>query len=406
MRRRQFLVGEAWVGTLGSKDARRAVRAGKLLPPRPNNVPAPGPLLPRRSRRSRCTRLAAREAPLAAHASPRAAHCRFRRARAQQTRYWPNSKIEILHPYPHDAAKTVSVRQRWRAGMRCAPSAPRRRGRRIKISPLPTPAPGRRTPASEGPTLNRRGDTAKLVPPGGASKTEPADNTHNRNTPDYTCSNRPTLAHASPRAAGPRRGPARNRRSRRICVPRGEHRRLSGSKPQQWPLPQWQSKPSAACAWIFPPAVETIRLHPPTTGRSASASRAAVITLGYPHRFTISKPVGCRNRTRFTSTDQKQKAPPHMAGLTLTSDRSTARFISSKAYCGGAVPFGRRSCPAGRREAGALDFLPLLLISRTPSLSRSCDSCHKKAACVAKRRALISPRGMRRTGSWRTPRPR
>jgi hypothetical protein len=45
----------------------------------------------------------------------------------------------------------------------------------------------------------------------------------------------------------------------------------------------------------------------------------------------------------------------------LSIDRSTPAIFTDSAECGGAVPLGRRSCPAERREAGASDFLPLVL---------------------------------------------
>ena len=45
----------------------------------------------------------------------------------------------------------------------------------------------------------------------------------------------------------------------------------------------------------------------------------------------------------------------------LSIDRSTPAIFADSAECGGAVPLGRRSCPAERREAGASDFLPLVL---------------------------------------------
>jgi hypothetical protein len=45
--------------------------------------------------------------------------------------------------------------------------------------------------------------------------------------------------------------------------------------------------------------------------------------------------------------------------LGLSMDRLNATYFIGKDDLGGAVPFGRRSCPAERREAGASDFLPL-----------------------------------------------
>jgi hypothetical protein len=44
----------------------------------------------------------------------------------------------------------------------------------------------------------------------------------------------------------------------------------------------------------------------------------------------------------------------------LSIDRSTPAIFADSAECGGAVPLGRRSCPAERWEAGASDFLPLV----------------------------------------------
>ena len=40
----------------------------------------------------------------------------------------------------------------------------------------------------------------------------------------------------------------------------------------------------------------------------------------------------------------------------LSIDRSTPAIFADSAECGGAVPLGRRSCPAERWEAGASDF--------------------------------------------------
>jgi hypothetical protein len=49
---------------------------------------------------------------------------------------------------------------------------------------------------------------------------------------------------------------------------------------------------------------------------------------------------------------------PNKSATKFTA-RTRQRLCDDRAKYGGAVPFGRWSCPAGRREAGASDFPPL-----------------------------------------------